>query len=84
MTCTGFTESRYNPTLFDHPGRNIRVLVHGDEFMSVAARRAAQWFKERLAQRITIKTQIVGPGKDEVPEARLLGRVVRSTTDGWE
>ena len=52
--------------------------------MSVASRESAEWFKMELGKRFTIKSQLVGPGHDDMPEARLLGRVVRCTSQGWE
>ena len=37
-----------------------------------------------MGQRFTIKTSVVGRGKEEDKEARILNRVIRVTPSGWE
>ena len=32
LTRAGFVQVKYNPSLYYHPGRHIRTLVHGDDF----------------------------------------------------
>ena len=74
-------------------------MVHGDYFVSVGTREATQRFKAELEGRFEIKTQILGSGKGvpsartrtpdddakaEVSEGRVLNRILRWTSDGWE
>lgn len=81
----GFVQSAYSPSVFYHISRNIKTLVHGDDFLTTAKRSDAQWFKEMLERRFEIKTVVVGPGEGEVPEGRILGRIIRAAQDGsWE
>ena len=84
MAANGFTQSQYSPSLYHHQQWGLRVLVHGDDFVSTGTVRAAQWFKRALEQRFEIKTSVVGSGPNEVREARVLGRIVRITPSGWE
>ena len=84
MTKAAFKQSRYNPAMYYHPERNIRTLVHGDDFVTVARRKEAKWLKELLESRFEIKTKVIGTGPDEVKEARALNRLIRVTGGGWE
>ena len=52
--------------------------------MTTGSREAAKWFKKQLDSRFSVSSVVVGNGVDEVPEARLLGRLVRLTDRGWE
>ena len=79
-----FEQSKYNPSMYFNRKRNIRTLVHGDDFVSSLSRPAAKWFKERLEQRFEIKTKIIGAGHGEYREERALNRVKSVKNDGWE
>ena len=46
------------------PGRALRCLVHGDDFVTVGDSEDLEWMKERLQNRFEIKTTIVGPRED--------------------
>ena len=74
-------------------------MVHGDDVVSVGTREAAQKFQADLEGRFEIKTQVLGPGEGvtractatpiphtvvEVQEGRVLNRILRWTTEGWE
>jgi hypothetical protein len=85
MASMGFSQARYNPQVYYHAGRDIRCLVHGDDFMAVGEPQAALWLKAQLERRFTVSTNIVGTGPGEVKEARLLNRIIRASPDGgWE
>ena len=60
------------------------MFLHGDDFASVGNRASLRWFRERMEQRFGIKTSVVGTGFGEVQEARVLNRIVRITSNGWE
>ena len=79
-----FVQSQYSPSLYWHQQRRIRVLVHGDDFVSVGSAASARWFRGALERRFEIKSTVVGTGPNEVREARILGRVIRVGTGGWQ
>ena len=58
MKGSGFAQSRYNPTLFDHPGRNIRVLVHGDDFIVLGTREQVLWLRSEIAKIWDVKMRL--------------------------
>ena len=62
MRNLGFKTSKFNPSLFHHDKENIKVLVHGDDFVASGERSRIRNFKEQLARRFTIKSKIVGSG----------------------
>ena len=84
MLGLGFEQSAYNPQVYFHRERMLRTVVHGDDFITSGTSGNAVWFRDALVRRFEVKSQIVGTGKNEVREARVLGRIVRVTADGWQ
>ena len=84
MVSNGFSQSTFSPQVYYHRERDIATLVHGDDFVSGGDRKALSWLDSRLRQRFEIKTHIIGTGEGELGEHRILGRVVRATSSGWE
>ena len=60
------------------------VMVHGDDFITVANREDAHWFRQRLEDRFEIKTKVNGDGEHESKEETVLNLIIRRTQDGWE
>ena len=44
----GFNVGKYNPATYYHPGKKIRTLVHGDDFISSGGRENVEWFRSRV------------------------------------
>ena len=84
MQREGFTQSKYNPQIYWHRGRDIKTIVHGDDFISSAQPDDAKWLQERLGGRFEIKTNIIGSREGMAQEHRVLGRILRVTSSGWE
>ena len=84
MVKWGFEICRYNPCLFHHSGRKMLCLVHGDDFVCVADADDLRWLKEQLSQRFEMKTTSMGLKEGESKEERILNRVIRVTSEGWE
>ena len=80
----GFRRGQHNPCLYSHSDRNVRVLLHGDDFASVRNREALRKFKAKMEQRFEIKTSVIGTRSGEAQEARVLNRIIRVTENGWE
>ena len=66
--------------------RCIRTLVHGDDYASVGSVASLRWLKARLEENFDMKTVIAGQSQaaDIVTEAKILNRVIRATSKGWE
>ena len=84
MKSAGFEVGKYNVSTYYNAQRKLRTLVHGDDFVTVCNREDVKFIREKLDQRFQLKTSVVGRGKGEVQETRILNRVLRTTEDGWE
>ena len=84
MAACGFRVGRYTMSAFHHRARNLRVVVHGDDFIAVGGRLAVGWFRGRLEGRFEIKHKTIGCQDGEVVESRVLNRIIRRTSQGWE
>ena len=80
----GFEQGVASTSVYYHPGMKISTLVHGDDYVSVGSEEAMQWLKEKLEDVYEIKTAVIGRKKGLLKEARVLNRVVRWTSEGWE
>ena len=84
LVSIGFKQGVANPCLFHHPGRGIRALVHGDDYVAVADDHQLAWMKEQVAKKFEIKSKLFGPNGDREsePKISILGRILEWTTDG--
>ena len=74
----GFVVGAYNVSTFYHRQRGLRVMVHGDDFISTGSRESLSWMKCRLEERFEVKTTLIGHRKGEAPEGRVLNRAYSS------
>ena len=82
----GFTKGASSPCTFFHPGRSIRMPVHGDDFVSEGQAIDLKWLDDALQKQFKMKSQVLGPDVGEVKELTILNRTVRWTPTGltWE
>ena len=74
----GFSQGRSNPALLVHVERDIRLLVHGDDFLVEMPSGQAEWFESILQSAYDFK--VTGRFESEanaVQEAVFLNRVLR-------
>ena len=83
MKKAGFVVNLYNPSTYYHPQKDLKTLVHGDDFVTSGRRRDMQWFQDVLKKRFEISTIIIGTRSGEVKEAKILNRVIRVDEEGW-
>ena len=55
MEGIGFTTGRSSPCIFHHKDRDVRAVVHRDDFTMLGSRKALNWFKERIMDKFEIK-----------------------------
>ena len=63
---------------------NVRVIVHGDDFVAAGPREEVWELSKSLKVSLNIKVQMVGMGPSEQREVSVLHRIIRVTQDGWE
>ena len=66
------------------PGKRLKSFVHGDVFVVTGSRKSLAWFKDKLEQRLAIKSTMIGLGEGEEREGRVLNRIIRVDKDGRE
>ena len=83
MEQIGFGRSRATPCMFLHKDREVRVVVHGDDFTILGREVQLDWFREEIAKRFEVKFRArLGPGKNDDKAVRLLNRVIEWTETG--
>jgi hypothetical protein len=80
----GFVRGVGHPSVFSHPGRGIKTLVHGDDYVSSGSSADLAWLESELSKAYEIKTQRLGIGPRLQEEGKVLNRIIRATTNGWE
>ena len=60
MEGIGFKSRKYNPCTFWHPVRDLKSLVHGDDFATSGEGKDLEWLRQKLEERFQIKTQMIG------------------------
>ena len=80
----GFKRGRGHIRVFHHPERNIRTLVHGDDYCSAGARGDFDWLQAKLEKAYELKTQRISNRKDCTTEGKVLNRIVRWIKEGYE
>ena len=80
----GFKRGKGHPAIFHHPSRDIKTLVHGDDYVSSAMPEDLDWLESEFGKAYEIKTQRTTPKGNEEVEAKVLNRVVRRNNQGYE
>ena len=79
----GFTKAVSNPCMFHHKLRDIRIVVHGDDFTVLASCSQLDWFRACISGKFEVKFRgRLGPGQDEDRSIRILNRVLEWTDEG--
>jgi hypothetical protein len=79
----GFAQGRASPCCFQHSSRDLRCVVHGDDFVFAGPVGELNWARAMMAE--CFLTKVVGRlggGAGEVRELRILNRIVRWADDG--
>ena len=81
----GFTRGISSPCAFYHKEKNLRVVVHGDDFTVLGADRELDWYRREMQKKYSLKVRgRLGPEKRDDKSIRILNRIVRWTEDGVE
>ena len=80
----GYRRGVSNPCLFWHPEDDVTIMVHGDDFVAVGEPDKLEKATKSLKDRYKIKTEVLGTGKEDVKEVKILNKVIRLTEAGLE
>ena len=71
----GFKNGLSSPCLFYHPQKQVRLVVHGDDFTFLGGEEELEWCKKIMKQSYEIKVRgILGPGPNDCKTIRILNR----------
>ena len=69
--------------MFYHKARNIRLVVHGDDFIVLADVKDLNWYKAEMENRYEIKLKArLGPSGNHDKSVGILNRVVYWDNNG--
>ena len=83
----GFQPGRATVVAFFHPERDIRIIVHGDDFVVEGEESDLEWVRDVLAAKYEWKVRgILGPEPCDQKSVVVLGRAVEWRADElwWE
>ena len=80
----GFVKGIASPCNFSQPERNLKLTVHGDDFLIAGSREDCLWLRKSMEQKYELNFDMLGWESDCKKEIRILNRVIRWTSDGIE
>ena len=85
LTEVGFESGKANGSSFFHRERDIRIVVHGDDFVITGREDQLRWVESVIKAKYPIVNKgIFGPGPDDLKSVTVLNRKVVWTRDGVE
>ena len=73
----GFVVGKATPCAFYHELRQLRLVVHGDDFTLLGSEADLHWFRKQIAQRYEVKFRVrIGADAGDEKSIRVLNRVI--------
>ena len=73
MESIGFSKGVSSPCCFWHKIRDMRAVVHGDDFPALGWKKELMWFRCQIEKEYEVKFRgMIGPGAKEGKEMRIL------------
>jgi hypothetical protein len=69
---------------FTHPERDLRAVVHVDDFLLSGESHQLQWFRDHFAKKYELKVEVAGWAHGDSRGLQFLGRAIRLTQTGIE
>ena len=82
MVNGGFVRGHSSPCHFFHRAWDVRVLVHGDDFVAVGPRKGLDRYQKLMEETYETKVERIGPGPNDEHELRILGRMISYQQNG--
>ena len=89
MMKLGFTQGKSNPCIYYHQKRDLRTVVHGDDFTTAGSYENINWLHESLGKEwMVVERGILGPPgtPNTIQDIRVLNRIISWKDEGiwWE
>ena len=73
----GFRQGKSNPCVFYNADKDVRTVIHGDDFTSIGDEDVLNWFYTELSQQLTVTCKgVLGPDVKDDKSVRILNRIV--------
>ena len=83
MEKVGFARGAASPCVFYMKDRNLRVVVHGDDFTVLGYEEDLDWFRRAISEEYEVKFRgRIGPGSEDDRAIRILNRIVEWGPEG--
>ena len=83
MSGVGFVVGKSAPTVFAHSDRELRCVVHGDDFTFVGKVEDLKWISDKMQEWYEVKIRgVVGPEAGDVKSIDILNRKVTWSQEG--
>ena len=83
MKSIGFKQGKSSPCVFCHSERELRYVVHGDEFTVLGWESQVDWFWQKIKTKFLSKHRgRSGPGPSDLKSIRILNRIVEWSAEG--
>ena len=77
MESVGFKRGKSSPCVFHHPARNVRAVIHGDDFTILGNAQDLDWFRRCIGERYEVKYRgRLGPEEGDDKAIIIPNRVV--------
>ena len=89
MMKLGFAQGKSNPCIYYHMKRDLRTVVHGDDFTTAGSYENIKWLHEALGKEwLVVERGILGPPgtPNTIQDIRVLNRIISWKEEGiwWE
>ena len=84
LIASGYIGGKAFPAVYHNPKDGVSVMVHGDDYLCTGPEAALKRLKAKLSESFEIKSSIIGKTVHLEKEGKILNRIVRITSDGWE
>lgn len=71
----GFRQGTSNPCIFYHVDRNIRVFIHGDDYVASGSDLNLKWMAKEMPDKYECKVHILGPDIADESQVKNLNRM---------
>ena len=83
LVAMGFSQGKASPCCFHHPGWQVNLVVHGDDFSALGTDKGLDLWEKGMATAFEVKLKgRLGPDKQDCKELRVLNRILRMTDKG--
>ena len=79
----GFSRNRASTCIFHHVEKDIKLKVHGDDFVSTADEDDLKWLQGIFESKFEISTTTIGHDEGDKKEVKVLNRIISVKDNGY-